>query len=247
MEGIYDRDALFRALIQGSEEKKETEDPFLLHRAAKQGTYGSTRSSGTAEISDALFVYLDGVPDPESAAVLEKEYRGRPWVCMTEAWRKFILDTYPEVQIYTRFRMKPEKRFRIPGSLTPPEGYSLALMDEKVFTEHPFSHGENYPSYACFRETGSGAVVTREGKVVSSASSFLSLEDEVEMDVSTDPQHRGKGLAALCIARMLQDCMQRGLTVHWDAQNDISRHLAEKYGFVLEEPYFVYYMPKKEG
>ena len=78
---------------------------------------------------------------------------------------------------------------------------------------------------------------------MSSASSFLSLDREIELDVSTKESHRGKKLATACVARMLKDCMERGITVHWDAQNDVSRHLAEKFGFEIETGYPVYWLP----
>ncbi len=34
-----------------------------------------------------------------------------------------------------------------------------------------------------------------------------------------------------------------GIVVHWDAQNDISRHLAGKFGFEAETEYSVYWLP----
>ena len=77
---------------------------------------------------------------------------------------------------------------------------------------------------------------------MSSASSFLSLDGEIELDVSTKEAHRGKELATACVARMLKNCMERGITVHWDAQNDVSRHLAEKFGFEIETGYPVYWL-----
>ena len=66
----------------------------------------------------------------------------------------------------------------------------------------------------------------------------------MEMDISTKETHRGKKLAVACTARMLENCMERGITVHWDAQNDISRHLAEKFGFEAETEYSVFWLPK---
>ena len=62
------------------------------------------------------------------------------------------------------------------------------------------------------------------------------------VDVSTAEDCRGQGLATACVAAMLRDCMARGLLVHWDAQNDISRHLAEKFGFEAEREYKVYWV-----
>ena len=79
---------------------------------------------------------------------------------------------------------------------------------------------------------------------MAAASSFLSLKGEIEMDISTKETYRGKKLATACVARMLQDCLERGITVHWDAQNDASRHLAGKFGFENEKEYSVYWLPR---
>lgn len=130
----------------------------------------------------------------------------------------------------------------MPEDIVIPEGYRLAAMDEAAFELHPFSHGEHYTSWIAFQAEGSGAVVYHDGEIVSSASSFLSLDREIELDVSTKESHRGKELATACVARMLKDCMERGITVHWDAQDDVSRHLTEKYGFEIETEYPVYWL-----
>lgn len=217
--------------------------PFL-YRAALQGTFGKREAYSRSSITDALFVYLDGEPETESAARLDACYRSRPLVCLTEAWEERIRELYPDAAIYRRTMMQPAGRFIIPENMEIPEGYRLAGMDEAAFEEHPFSHGENYSCFAAFRAEGSGAVIYRGGEIVAAASSFLSLNGEVEMDISTKETHRRKNLATACAARMLRDCMERGITVHWDAQNDVSRHLAEKFGFEIETAYSVYWLPR---
>ncbi len=193
-------------------------------------------------IADALFVYLDGEPEPESVAALEAGFMARPWVCLSIGWENCIQMQYPDAKVFRRTLMKPLRRFRFPAESPLPEGCRLAMMDEVAFNTHPFGHGANYPSYGAFRAEGSGAVARRGGEVVASASSFLSLDGEVELDVSTAEDCRGQGLATACVAAMLRDCMARGLLVHWDAQNDISRHLAEKFGFEAEREYKVYWV-----
>lgn len=220
-------------------------EKLLLYRAAQRGVYGIRREYGKGSITDALFVYLDGEPEQESTAAVETEYIGRPWVCLTEAWEEFIRERFPHAEQYTRYMMKPTNRFLIPEELTAPEGYEIRAMDRTAFDRHPFSHGANYASYDAFRAEGAGAVAYRDGEVTASASSFLSLDGEAELDVSTREEHRGKGLARACTARMLQDCMERGITVHWDAQNEISRHMAERFGFEQETVYTVYWQPEK--
>ena len=214
----------------------------LLYQAALQGVFGKQEQFSRGSITDALFVYLDGEPEPESAARVDTRFRNRPLVCLTDAWEEHIMAQYPDAAVYRRTMMKPACCFTIPDNTELPEGYLLAGMDEAAFKQHPFSHGENYSCWTAFQAEGSGAVVYSGGGIVAAASSFLSVNKEVELDVSTEESHQGKKLATACIARMLQDCMERGITVHWDAQNDISRHLAEKFGFEAETGYSVYWV-----
>ncbi len=215
----------------------------LLYRAALQGTFGKREEYSRGSITNALFVYLDGEPELESAARVDSCFRVRPVVCLTNAWEEYIRAQYPDAAIYRRTVMKPACRFIIPENIEIPEGYRLAGMDEAAFEQHPFSHGMNYSCWDVFRAEGSGAAVYYGGEIVAAASSFLSLDGEVEMDISTKEAHQRKNLATACAARMLRDCMERGITVHWDAQNDVSRHMAEKFGFETETEYSVYWLP----
>ncbi len=216
--------------------------PPLLYRAARQGIYGKCYRFERGGITDALFVFLEGEPDPAAETALETRFLSRPWVCMSASWEEYIRTGYPKAQIYRRWMMKPASLFRIPEDPPLPEGYRIAAMDEAAFRQHPFSHGKNYSSYETFRAEGAGAVAYAGGEIVASASSYLSLEGEAEMDIFTLEAHRGKGLASACAARMLQDCREKGIIVHWDAQNEISRHLAEKFGFETETEYAVYWL-----
>jgi GNAT superfamily N-acetyltransferase len=216
----------------------------LLYRAAQLGIFGKQEQYSRSSITDALFVYLDGEPEAGSTARLDSHFRNRPLVCLTKGWEEHVLANYPDAAIYRRTVMKPACRFTIPDNMEIPEEYLLAGMDETAFEQHPFSHGINYPCWAAFQAEGSGAVIYHDGEIVAAASSFLNVDREVELDVSTQEDHRGKKLAAACIAWMLQDCMKRGIKVHWDAQNDVSRHLAEKFGFVAEQEYSVYWLPQ---
>ena len=82
-------------------------------------------------------------------------------------------------------------------------------------------------------------------EIASSASTFLRFEKDIELDVSTDPGHRRQGLADHCVFQLLNDCAARGLTVHWDAQNEASRRMAETHGFQKLKDYAVYVLEEK--
>ena len=216
----------------------------LIFRAAQAGLYGKTFSFSQGSITDALFVFLDVKPEDESQAALERQFMARPWVCLTEAWEEFIKSHFQNIQIFTRYMMKPRNSFIFPHLQPLPKEYQLEVMDEAAFNQHPFGHGENYSSYKQFALEGAGAVVWKNGEIIASASSFLSLNGELELDVSTKEEHRGLGLATACVSKMLEQCMTKGFTVHWDAQNETSKHLAQKFGFEVEEKYSVYYIEK---
>ena len=215
---------------------------MLLYRAALRGVFGSRREYGRGAVADALFVYLDGEPCSEAFDVLETEYAARPLVCLTPAWEKAIRARHPDARVFWRARMAPMRRFAFPERGPLPAGYEVRRMDAAAFARHPFGHGANYHSYAAFRAEGAGAVAWKDGEIVASASSFLSMDGEVELDVSTREDHRCRGLATACVARMLRDCVDRGITVHWDAQNETSRRMAQRFGFSVESVYPVYWL-----
>ena len=65
-----------------------------------------------------------------------------------------------------------------------------------------------------------------------------------ELDVFTDEEHRGKGLADHCVYEMIRQSHAKGLTIHWDAQNPMSSKMAIGHGFVPEAEYAVYWVEK---
>ncbi|MBQ1661983.1 MAG: GNAT family N-acetyltransferase, partial [Treponema sp.] len=101
--------------------------------------------------------------------------------------------------MYVRYEMKASNHFVFPDLDELPTGYELQKFGKKEFEAKPFSHGNNYKSAEDFITNGTGAVIWHEGEIVSSASSFISFENEVELDFSTLEDYRRKGLANHCI------------------------------------------------
>jgi len=58
----------------------------LLYHAALRGIFGKRDQYSRSSITDALFVYLDGEPEPESFAQVDSRFRNRPLVCLAKAW-----------------------------------------------------------------------------------------------------------------------------------------------------------------
>lgn len=85
------------------------------------------------------------------------------------------------------------------------------------------------------------AYCIKEGeKVVCIAAAAMPIyDDEYEMQVLTDDdsKYRRKGFATIACAALLKESLERGLTPHWDADNEISAKLALKLGFIDPEHY----------
>lgn len=60
------------------------------------------------------------------------------------------------------------------------------------------------------------------------------------MDRIARIDQRRKGLASVCGAKLILECMKRGLYPSWDAQNKGSVALAEKLGYHFSHEYVAY-------
>ena len=212
----------------------------LLLRSCEAGFFGKNHVYENGSIAEALFTYLSGEPNEALFAQLCTPGCGRHLVCRSEEWENFIRLKNPDAETYVRYEMKPANHFIFPHLGELPSGFVAQKFSEKEFYAKPFSHGQNYKNAEDFATNGAGAVIWHNGKIVSSATSFISFENEVEHDFSTLEDYRRKGLANHCISEMLKDCENRGLLVHWDAQTELSRDIAFKFGFELNQSYRVY-------
>jgi len=212
----------------------------LLLRSCEAGFFGKNHVYENGSIAEALFTYLSGEPNEALFNQLCTPGCGRHLVCRSEQWENFIRQNNPDVETYVRYEMKPANHFVFPHLGEISSGFEIRKFGEKEFVEKPFDHGQNYKSAEDFAANGAGAVIWHNGKIVSSASSFISFENEVELDFSTLEDYRRKGLANHCISKMLKDCEARALLVHWDAQTELSRDIAFKFGFELNQSYTVY-------
>lgn len=208
-------------------------EPLLLS-ACKQGIFGKIQSYEKGCIYISGFAYLEGEADAEVFKAFLQKQPFRMFIALTPSWEAFLANFEPTLIKTHRTLLSLTKADSDKWELLSQrqvEGVIFALFDEKAFLQKPFHHADNYPSYEAFRENGIGAVAWAEDKIVGAASSFLSVGKDVELDLFVEKTFRKKGIADILCARVLTQAMQRGITVHWDAQNAVSRHLAEKLGY----------------
>lgn len=213
--------------------------PSLFLRASHEGVFGEMETYGTGSVCRSMFTFLCGRPDTDYFSSHAGQLRGSWIVCTSAEWEEYLRRQPLEI-VMRRMMMEPMSKASVKTLAALPEGYTVSAYTPEIFERHPFGHGTRYGSFEDFSLRGSGAVVLYGDEVAASASSFLTVGSDVELDVSTAPAHRRKGLADHCVAMMLADCASRGLAVHWDAQNTASYRLAVSHGFAFAQDYAVY-------
>ena len=79
-----------------------------------------------------------------------------------------------------------------------------------------------------------------EGAPVAGAGSYCVYDGGIEIEIDTREDHRRRGLASACGARLILECLDRGLYPSWDAHDLRSVSLAEKLGYRSAGPYKTY-------
>lgn len=117
-----------------------------------------------------------------------------------------------------------------------PEGVSLRLFDREMYE---LAMANEWSEDFCieFRDAedylarGLGVAALYGGELVGGASSYTVYSSGIEIQVQTRADWFHRGIATACSARLILECLARGLYPSWDAANPISQALAEKLGY----------------
>ena len=83
-------------------------------------------------------------------------------------------------------------------------------------------------------------VIIKDGELAAGASSYSRYKGGIEIEIDTREDHRRRGLAYACGAKLILECLGKGLYPSWDAQNMWSAALAEKLGYHFSHEYTAY-------
>lgn len=116
-------------------------------------------------------------------------------------------------------------------------GYALKKMEEAEYNickENGWANDlvSQYKDYKAYKNLGLGIVVLKDGELVAGASSYSRYDKGIEIEIDTQEDHRRKGLAYACGAKLILECLEEGLYPSWDAQNKWS--VALRYHFSHE-------------
>lgn len=211
---------------------------------------GEANGDGTAgRVVSGDFTFLAGKPDRR----LVETSPGPILVPRTEDWNGMIERVYGERAVReVRYAIKKEPgifdRKRLEGFVSAlPEGYALRLIDEELVPvllsedwSRDFCSAFDSPADCCKR--GVGVAALYEGVPVAGAGSYCVYRGGIEVEIDTRADHRRRGLAAACGARLILECLDRGLYPSWDAIDIRSAALAEKLGYHRGEAYVTYWI-----
>lgn len=169
-------------------------------------------------------------------------------VPQNEPWKSLITQFHGEkAKSVSRYAIKKEphifdkeKLEKAVASL--PKQYTFSMIDEQLYqmckteswSADLVSQFSNYEKY---HELGIGVVICHENVIVSGASSYSRYQEGIEIEIDTKKEYRRKGLAYMCGAKLILECLKRDLYPSWDAQNKSSVALAEKLGYHYSHTY----------
>jgi len=194
------------------------------------------------------FVFCGGEPDTALAAYALGGFR--MYVPLTPAWEHCIEAVRGDTaEKYERYAIRKDTKFDIPYLKTfaarIPNGFVLRRIDEEIYdlvAKTPWATdfiGE-FETKERYLSLGIGYVLLKDGEIAAGASSYTRYNEGIEIEIDTREDMRQMGLATVCGAALILDCLSRGLYPSWDAHTKISLALAEKLGYELDRPYVTY-------
>lgn len=227
-------------------------------RSCLQGVMGSIYaddlscpSAAAAALGD--FTFFAGIPSDELVAFQPDDCNPDFMIMVPqdEGWGQSIEQCYgKQAKKISRYAMKKEPHVFDSGKLQQavqglPEEYELRLMDKGLYKTCKSTAWSRdlvrwFKTYERYRDLGLGVVLLKDGTPVSGASSYSRYPEGIEIEIDTWEPYRRRGLAYICGARLILECLARGLYPSWDAHNLQSASLAEKLGYHLAGAYTAY-------
>ncbi len=215
-----------------------------------------TPGSAAAVLGD--FVFLAGAPSADMIRfTVDLEFPLQMCILMpqNEAWERKIEDVLGEkakkVIRYATVKnpddlKKPEvlEHLKMMAEAVP-KHFAIRPFDEEIFQiarEEYWSRSQaiQFRDYEEFREHGIGFAAFLGGIMACGASTYSYYDGGIEVQIDTDTGFREMGLAQCCGARLILECVERGIYPSWDAHNLQSISLAKKFGYQPAGDYIAY-------
>ncbi len=207
-----------------------------------------------AQIIVGVFVFYAGDPYAKGTEELLKNLpKDNIVIVENDEWKSRIETAYKGyIDKFQRYAFKKNPDYldynhiqSFLGKL--PAEYELRKVDKALaydpsLQEVSEDFTSQFNSIEDYINKGIGYCILRKEKIVCGASSYSVYDDGIEIEIDTHPDYRRKGLATVAAAALILDCLERGKYPSWDAANLVSVSLAQRFGYVMEEPYDAYHI-----
>lgn len=253
-------------MIKKSEHPMETAPLFsgwdeTLIWSCLQGVMGSiyinTKDDADTPVSAIAclgdFLFYAGKPDPELVRFQPEEWNPDFMILVPpdDSWGELIEQTYGErARLTIRYALKKEpdvfdRKMLETLAKSVPAGVEIRPIDAALYQQCRTGGWSKdlvsqFADVSRWEALGLGMAAVQNGEVVSGASSYTRYRDGIEIEVDTRADMRRRGLATACSAKLILECLDRGLYPSWDAQNRWSLALAQKLGYHFDCEYAVY-------
>ncbi len=230
-----------------------------LMRACLDGSMGQAFGDhplrpGAALLCIGDFACLGGDPKRQASRHIAGKLALRPgkeWnIPCAQGWEEHIAYWRPKrMERGVRFAVEQKSAFDVSRLCLLikdiPPGFSLHAIDEALYGKamaEMWSRDfcSQFHDAADYARRGLGTVALYRGELVSGASSYVVHEGGIEIQTDTREDMRRRGLAAACCARLILDCIKKGIEPTWDAANNASLALAEKLGYSFKASYDIW-------
>ncbi|MCA9899003.1 MAG: GNAT family N-acetyltransferase [Ardenticatenaceae bacterium] len=147
-----------------------------------------------------------------------------------------------ERHAFSADRLNPEYLKTLKSKI--PDGFQIVKIDislarqlRKRKNKFAKAHGFNFVSPEDFIARGFGYCALDGKNIACVGSSFAVCDAGIEIQIDTQKQYQGKGLATAVAAHLIIECLEKNLVPSWDAATTTSAKLAEKLGYMPEGVY----------
>lgn len=198
----------------------------------------------------ADFIFFAGKPNAELVSY-KPDWCTQNFMIMVpqdELWQNAITQFWGDrAKIVSRYAIKKEPnifdRKKLEEAVASlPKEYQISMIDEPLYHQCKAEAWSAdlvsaFPSYENYRRLGIGVVISKDREILSGASSYSRYREGIEIEIDTKEAYRRKGLAYVCGAKLILECLKRSLYPSWDAQNKASVALAQKLGYHYDHTY----------
>ncbi|MEM1485733.1 GNAT family N-acetyltransferase [Oscillospiraceae bacterium PP1C4] len=207
------------------------------------------RNPTSAQIVVGDFCFFAGIPNMDLVKNTPADFI--LMIPQTDGWSAMIEQVYASnCEKTLRYAIKKEPtifdREKLQSYIRKlsPE-YKLRMIDETLYNKAKSEDWSRdlcsqFPTFNDYQAYGIGVMALCGELPVSGASSYTVYDKGIEIEVDTKSDYRQKGLALACAAKLILECIDKGLYPSWDAHDMRSVALAEKLGYHVDKEYVTY-------